>query len=230
MLFDCHTHTSLHSSCSSLRPEELCTLAQERGLDGVVITEHRYQWRAEAIATLRSLYPALGIYSGVELSLREGYDVICVSGEVRLDLPDFPFLAQLERELRHCRDEVFTFVAHPFRYRDYMTPELEDVFSVVEGIEVNSVNIVKNAPGRLNGRFVAENHTSYEQACERFSLVPLYNSDAHAAVSVATIANDTQVQELPRTTAELSALLRQDVGREWQNVNQLEACLERYLL
>lgn len=229
MRFDCHTHTRLHSGCSSLRPDELCTLALERGLHGVVITEHRYQWSKAEIASLRDRHPGLGIYSGVELSLREGYDVVCIVGEIPLNLPDFPALIQLENILERHREDIFTFVAHPFRYRDFMTPELEDILSVVEGIEVNSVNIAKGAPQIHEGRYVAENWENYETTRQAYGMVPVFNSDTHATFSVATIANEIDTATLPANEAELAALFRQKDIREWQNTEQLHACLERFM-
>ncbi len=50
--FDHPLHTSRHSPDSVIDPLELIERAREVGLDGVVITEHDYQWEAEELADL----------------------------------------------------------------------------------------------------------------------------------------------------------------------------------
>ena len=50
---DLHVHTSRYSFCSHISPEELIRLAPERGIDGIVITEHDWQWTNEEIKNLQ---------------------------------------------------------------------------------------------------------------------------------------------------------------------------------
>lgn len=226
MLLDCHAHTSLYSSCSRLTPLELCTLAQQRGLQGQVITEHRRHWPEEELDVLRAAFPGLRLYGGVELSLREGYDVVCITGPIRLFVPVFPDVDDLRRAIAPCRDETFCFVAHPFRYHDDMPPELEDILSVVDGIEMNSVNILRNNAVRKKDCFTPRNRARYEEARRRFALTPLYNTDTHKSTSVASIANCLDVGELPASSASLARLLRNNEPRQWQNVELLEKHLQ----
>ena len=49
---DHHLHTSRHSPDSIIDPEELIVQARSAGLDGVVITEHDYQWGPDELAEL----------------------------------------------------------------------------------------------------------------------------------------------------------------------------------
>ena len=51
-LMDLHVHTRLYSPCSTIEPERLVAQAVRVGLDGLVITEHHYQWPEEDLATL----------------------------------------------------------------------------------------------------------------------------------------------------------------------------------
>ena len=51
--FDHHLHTSRHSPDSILDPDDLIDEARKCGLDGVVITEHDYQWEADELADLQ---------------------------------------------------------------------------------------------------------------------------------------------------------------------------------
>jgi len=230
MRIDCHTHTSHYSACSHLRPAELCSLARERGLDGIVLTEHRVQWPQPDVEQMRLRFPDLTVYSGVEVSTREGYDVVLIADEIRLRLPDFPTAGHLQRLLEDCREEVFSFVAHPFRYRNIMTADLQRILQVVEGIEMNSMNILKGGPEEFEDGFAPVNLDMYIQAQQDFGLIPVYNSDTHAPESVGTIATELPGNEPPPDAAGLARLLRQGKGRQWQNTQQVERFLDRIYL
>ena len=55
--FDHHLHTSRHSPDSVIDPLVLIERARAAGLDGVVITEHDYQWEAGELADLAACGP-----------------------------------------------------------------------------------------------------------------------------------------------------------------------------
>lgn len=229
MRIDCHAHTRTYSSCSSLRPAELCSLALERGLHGIVITEHRRQWPPEDLDMLRQRFPRLAIYSGVEISTVEGYDVVLIS-DLRLDLPDFPSASHLRRLFDEHDEEIFSFVAHPFRYRNMMTEDLQRILQVVEGIEMNSVNILKSGPEELDGRFEPDNRDKYLQARQKYNLLPLYNTDTHAKDSVAALANELPCDVPPTDAKGLIRLLRSGAGKQWQDPARIERFLEHTYL
>jgi predicted metal-dependent phosphoesterase TrpH len=65
---DLHVHTQRHSPCSKIDPELLIYQAVNAGLDGLVITEHEYQWQEEDLAALRdrSAEPGFLLLSGME--------------------------------------------------------------------------------------------------------------------------------------------------------------------
>jgi len=71
---DLHVHTQLHSPCSKIDPELLIYQAVKAGLDGLVITEHEYQWREEDLAALRdrSAEPGFLVLSGMEYWSKAG--------------------------------------------------------------------------------------------------------------------------------------------------------------
>lgn len=50
---DTHLHTRRHSRCSGMDEFQLIPTAIARGLNGVVITEHHYQWPEEELQELR---------------------------------------------------------------------------------------------------------------------------------------------------------------------------------
>lgn len=68
--FDIHSHSSEHSACSHVSAEELIDTAIERGLAGMVVTDHHYQWpRAELQAIAERLKPgAIVMLSAYELT------------------------------------------------------------------------------------------------------------------------------------------------------------------
>jgi len=76
MRFDHHLHTAKHSPDSIIDPWELIEHAREIGLDGVVITEHDYQWEADELAELAARAAPLRVFSGVELSTLEGHFLV----------------------------------------------------------------------------------------------------------------------------------------------------------
>jgi predicted metal-dependent phosphoesterase TrpH len=54
MRIDLHVHTRRHSACSFIDPAALIPTAIQSGLNGVVITEHEYQWTDEELDRLRA--------------------------------------------------------------------------------------------------------------------------------------------------------------------------------
>ena len=52
LLIDIHVHTKAHSPCSQLDPGRLVRQAVKAGLDGLVITEHHYQWQRDDLDEL----------------------------------------------------------------------------------------------------------------------------------------------------------------------------------
>ena len=52
-LLDIHCHTRRHSGCSSIDEHQVINQAISRGLDGLILTEHHYQWSDEELDELR---------------------------------------------------------------------------------------------------------------------------------------------------------------------------------
>ena len=71
MKFDHHMHTRRHSPDSEIDPLLLIERAREIGLDGVVITEHDYQWEADELADLAArAAPAASVFRSRDLGPR----------------------------------------------------------------------------------------------------------------------------------------------------------------
>src|SRR5207253_9182884 len=113
--FDHHLHTSRHSPDSVIDPIELLHRARAVGLDGVVITEHDYQWEPDELAELAARGDDLGVkvFSGAEVSAREGH--FLVYGLPDLDeAPPGVWLRDLLRVVRGHGGAIVA--AHPFRW------------------------------------------------------------------------------------------------------------------
>jgi len=68
MRIDIHVHTRRYSPCSTIDPEALIGTAIQAGLNGVVITEHEYQWSDPELDALReaSGMPGFLLLAGFE--------------------------------------------------------------------------------------------------------------------------------------------------------------------
>jgi predicted metal-dependent phosphoesterase TrpH len=137
MKFDHHLHTSRYSPDSEIDPLQLIERAQEIGLDGLVITEHDYQWSVPELSELAALAAPMRVFSGAEISAREGH--FLVYGLPSLDLvPPGIELAELLRITRS--HEAAIVAAHPFRWDqpfDALVAEHGPVFDAVELVSKN---------------------------------------------------------------------------------------------
>lgn len=227
MRIDCHTHTRRYSGCSSLEPEELCNLALRQGLDAIVITEHHVQWAPDEIADLTGRFPSLRIYAGMEVTLREGYDVVVIGTELRDVGRRLISIAELTTALEDRRDEIFLFIAHPFRFSKRYGSRIQHVLDAVDGIEMNSVNILRGQHRRIGRRFAPDDEALYLQATRGRNLTRLYNTDAHNMDAVGTIMNEFEGPP-PEDETALAKLLASNQPCEVQDPELLELCLDGY--
>jgi hypothetical protein len=91
---DLHVHTQRHSPCSTIDPEKLLRQAVRAGLDGLVITEHHYQWQDRDIQDLagRAGFPGFLLLAGFEFASGQG-DILVYGlapGDVDRFLPGTP--------------------------------------------------------------------------------------------------------------------------------------------
>lgn len=224
MLIDCHLHTRDYSPCSVMEAEELAARAQATGLDAIVITDHHSWWPLARLDALRDLFPGLAIYNGAELTLEEGYDVVVIGPP--LAIKPYPSLKKLRKALASRRDEYFLFVAHAFRWNPAVTAELLRVLPEMDGMEINSVNILRGNARRDNGRYLPINAELYELTREEHQLTPLYNTDGHRLEAVGSIANALSLPRPPEDERALARALREQLPRERQALTPLRHILE----
>jgi len=73
-LMDFHLHTNRYSRDSAINPKDLIAKAMSRGLNGVVITEHHWQWTEAELRELliEARNPDFTLLSGFEYSSKKG--------------------------------------------------------------------------------------------------------------------------------------------------------------
>jgi predicted metal-dependent phosphoesterase TrpH len=119
-------------------PLELVEYAHEVGLDGVVITEHDYQWEPDELEELAAQAAPLRVFSGAEISAHEGH--FLVYGLPTLEeAPPGILLADLLTVVR--RHDAAIVAAHPFRWDQPFDEIVAEHGPVFDALELVSNNI-----------------------------------------------------------------------------------------
>lgn len=164
MKFDHHMHTKRHSPDSEIDPLLLVDRAREIGLDGVVITEHDYQWEAGELLDLAARAAPLRVFSGAEISAREGH--FLVYGLPSLDLvPPGVSLADLLSTVNQHQAAIVA--AHPFRWDQPFDAIVAQHGTVFDALELVSNNIS------------LETRTKTEALLRKHPMATTGSSDAH---------------------------------------------------
>jgi hypothetical protein len=138
MRFDLHLHTARHSPDSSIDPFDLVEIAQELGLDGVVITEHDWLWTPRELAELRLAAPRLLIFAGIEVSAEEGHFLVHGVTDP-FSVPKGIGVAQLCREVHRQGGAVVA--AHPFRWGQPFDDIVHELQPELDGLELVTNNM-----------------------------------------------------------------------------------------
>lgn len=140
LLIDLHLHTRRHSACSVIDEAQLIDRAVRAGLDGLVITEHHYQWsKAELDELARaSAHPGFILMAAFEYSSAQG-DIL-IYGLEPAQVREFPPGGEPERVLAKAqRMGAVCIAAHPTRAA---IPFDERILEMpFEALEVKSVNL-----------------------------------------------------------------------------------------
>jgi len=140
LVIDLHLHTRRHSACSAIDESLLIDRAVQAGLDGLVLTEHHYQWtRAELVALVaQSAHPGFLLLAGFEYSSSHG-DMLIYGLEpeaAKSFTPGHPpevMLARAQSMGAVC------IAAHPTRAAIPFDERIVDM--PFEALEVKSVNL-----------------------------------------------------------------------------------------
>lgn len=145
MRFDHHLHTAKHSPDSNIDPEELIVHARRIGLDGVVITEHDYQWELDELSELAARAAPLRVFSGVEVSAQEGHFLVY---GLPLLHEVFPGITLGELLPIVGRNEAAIVAAHPFRWDQPFDEIIAAHGPVFDALEMVSNNVTRETRAR----------------------------------------------------------------------------------
>ena len=192
MRIDLHSHTAVFSTDSNLLPHDLIAASVERGLDGVVLTEHDVVWPAERVAALNASSDIL-VLSGVEVTTELGHVLVYGLSEL------IPRITEARRLRKLCDAQgALMFLAHPARDPGLRVPPdaFRELFDGVEGLN------------GCDGPLQNQSASSRGRNCP---LPPVGGSDCHALHEVGTAA--TEFEQEIRTITELVAALREGAYR-----------------
>ena len=176
-LVDLHVHTRLYSPCSFIDPAELVRQAIRVGLDGLVITEHHYQWREDEIASLleHARAPDFALLAGFEYASSRG-DIL-IYGLSASEAAGFKPGMPPGEAVRRAHDLGGVCIgAHPTRASMGFDDTLRAL--PLDALEVSSMNL------RL-----CEQKLAMELAAE-LDFRPVASSDAHQINNVGCYATE----------------------------------------
>ncbi|MBN2626833.1 MAG: hypothetical protein JXA95_09230 [Spirochaetales bacterium] len=198
---DLHLHTNRHSPCSRLSVEELTAMVPFIGMDGIVLTEHNWQWTREEADELQARLGSVKLYRGMEADVREGHFLVIGA--------DYEGLWDRNRTLRDLLDMALpqggaVIWAHPGRLGP-IPENLGDLseFAELAGIEVMSANIQNKLQKGIEG------------VLKTLKKPPVAGSDSHVAMTLGTYA--TLFPELPADEKALAAMINAPLGVPWAN-------------
>lgn len=200
LIIDLHLHTRRHSACSMMDESRLIDRAVRAGLDGLVITEHHYQWSREELEALvtASGHPGFLVMAAFEYSSARG-DILIYGLE-----PDQvkEFVPGKQPEVMLAKAQAMgaaCIAAHPTRAA---IPFDERIFEMpFEALEVKSVNLA------------AHEQRLAEKLANDLGRAKTASSDAHRIEDVGRYA--TEFQEPIQCMADLRNSLRRGTFRPY---------------
>lgn len=140
LLLDTHLHTKRHSACSRIDEARLIAQAAGVGLDGLVITEHHYQWSDEELRELTdaSDTPGFVVLAGFEYTSSCG-DIL-IYGLTPEQVDEFKPGGDPDAALGRAHDlGAVCIAAHPTRAGLGFDQRLANM--PFDGLEIASVNL-----------------------------------------------------------------------------------------
>ena len=183
-----HVHTNRYSSCSHIDPYKLIIKAKEKGLDGIVITEHDKLWSKEEIEELKKISRDLVILRGVEVSTPQGLHLFIYGMNKEID----PGMNELNIIRQAHEHSAVVIPAHPYRYGDGLEKLLCSL--EIDGLEIMSTNANEKASIQA------------QSLRNKLSVPGIAGSDAHDIELVG--AYYTEFQSNPGNEAELVEALK----------------------
>lgn len=192
---DLHVHTARYSPCAELMaPREIGPRALDRGLHGVVLTDHDVMWTEEELAYLQEETPEVRFFRGIECTAASSHVLAVGMDDAALlekKLPEDELVRRI-----HAGGGV-AILAHPYRTGD---PEADGLpLDAFDAIEIASTS------------FSEEESVRSIVLANRLNKPKVASSDAHA---LAVLAHAwTELPRAPLDERDLAAMLRTGLGR-----------------
>lgn len=187
MKIDLHVHTRARSRCARSSTDEMIRAAVDRGLDGLVISDHDRLVPTEDLDYLNAKYAPFRIFGGIEITTHGEH--VLVLGVQEEALEDrwwaYPDLHGFVRGR-----EGFLALAHPFRFNPRQL-EVDVERFPPDALEVHSRNTPRQAETRIR------------KMAAQFDVSLLSNSDAHHSSDIGAYYN-----VLDREPDNMEALVR----------------------
>jgi 3',5'-nucleoside bisphosphate phosphatase len=137
MIFEMHCHTSDYSACSHVNAVELLKRVCDLGFQGIVITDHHYQWKENDLARIKEkagVPETFVVLAGEEFKTSDYGDVLVYGLKKTL-----PKQKMTLAELKEQFPDTAVVWAHP--YRNNHLPEEEKLLNpLFDAIEILSSN------------------------------------------------------------------------------------------
>lgn len=197
--FEIHSHTSEHSACAGMTAAELIERALELQLDGLIVTDHHYQWEEAELQALadRRRPGALVVLSGYEVTTvdtntaKHAGDLLIFGaprdGTMEIWTPWEEACAVARRQ------GALRIAAHPFRNSMGTGDRIYQMD--IDGLEVFNQNHSQNDVARAKA------------AVARTGLLGVAGSDAHRTVQVGQFLTvfERPIRSMEEFIAELRA-------------------------
>ena len=148
MRIDHHLHTSRHSPDSVIDPLDLIEHARKIGLDGVVITEHDYQWELKSSPSSRPSPRPCVSSRGPRSRRYEGHFLVYGLPSLDEASPGIALAELLPIVRRHGAAIV---AAHPFRWDQPFDAIIDKHGPAFDALELVSKNVTRRDPRRTAG-------------------------------------------------------------------------------
>lgn len=144
MKIDMHVHTRQGKSTSFMNRDDIIETAAERGLDGIIITDHNTILPAEELKAYRNNNRGLKVFQGVEVAT-SGFHFLVIGHLEFLPLTRETTPRELIKTAHSSGN--FVAIAHPYRRAEDVLPEWA-YSQELDGVEVKSFNIMDTASQR----------------------------------------------------------------------------------
>ena len=190
MLIDMHNHTKIGSWDSKLNPDETIALSKERGLDGIVFTEHDSVFGYEKANAL-SIKHNFMVFAGIEVNVEDGH--VLVFG---IDEYDDSFRKHKVLNEKVKKNNGAWIAQHPYRrwkphpvvlQTSDWDNEAENIKALDRAKDVNLFE-VSYSMDVLNGRANIENNSFSMDLATELGMYYTASADTHEEKDVGKVA------------------------------------------